>query len=663
MVDPRTEEQIFSDIVDLCTRPGYSHVIAQLSFRNTVVKRGDTITSEDLAERQSVDHLLRNEINALIGCMVKAELDWTKPGSDQIQEMMETSIRLLHEHHVRLMCNAWGEPRAENVSNGFGSMPTGNALREAILYAPESSYDFQFREMAAERYSNDAEWIRKNYGYDPNDAKAICKAISDSHTEVLISALREQMTKPPEEWSVLSGYRLNINEITSRSSVGEAQVESFLAAFTWDTAHRNEEYKQIDDFNPVSTKPIILGPNGERYLFQYYPLVEATYDSPFYWFRQDKKYFFPTATKNRGKFTEIFLETRLRRIFGKQSVFPNVIVYKGKHQLGEIDCLVVFGEYVLLFQAKSQRLTLSARKGNLEQLEEDFQYAVQKAYEQAVTCAKAMNKKGVKFVRPGGAVLDLPTEVRVYPICVLADHYPALTIQTRAFLKSKKDSKLAAPLVYDLFLIDVLAEMLPSPLHFLSYIIWRERFDERVLATNEFPTFGFYLQNNRRVDSKFNLALIEPSMAGELDVAMAARRGGVPGESIPRGTLTKLNDTRLGKIISEIEHDPNRFSVEIGLAILEMPEEAISRISIAIDNMIQDSGRTGYHRDLTMAMKPIDAGLTIHVNGHPANEAEDILCKHMLCKKHSQRAGNWFGLLIAPNTGQLRFGAKVNGPH
>ena len=665
MVEPRTEKQIFSDIVDLCTQPGYPHVIAYLCFRDNTITFGKTITGEDLAKTRSFDRLIRNEINALIGCMVKADLDWTKPSSDRIKEMVDTSDKLLSEYHKRLSCNAlntWGEPRAESAANDFAPISTGESLREAIFYASESSYPFQFRNMAAERYSSDAKWIKKNIGYDPNDAKAICKAISKFQDETMNSTRDEQMKKPLEERSMLSGFRLNMNEVTSRSGVAKTQVEAFLTAFTWDAAHRNEEYTQIDDFNLVNTKPIILAPDGERYLFQYYSLVEATYDSPFYWLAEDKKYY-ATATKHRGLFTEKFLETRLRRIFGSQAVFSNVIVYKGKHQLGEIDCLVVFGEYALLFQAKSKRLTQPARQGKLATLEGDFQSAVQKAYDQAITCAKAMNEAGVKLVRIGGAKLDLPPVERVYPICVLSDHYPALAMQTRAFLKSEIDSTLGPPLVCDLFLIDVLTEMLPSPLRLLSYVTLRAQFGERLWVENELTTFGFYLLRNLWIDDKLSLMMLDDSVASELDAAMLVRREGLPGEATPKGILTRFNHTRLGRIISEIEYNPNQFSVGMGLAILEMDEKSVGKISLVIDEMIRNAGKTGSNRNLTLPLKHRDAGLTIHVNGLPLNEAKNALCSNMVRLKYWDQAGKWFGLLIAPTTGQILFGAKVRAPH
>lgn len=660
--EPRTEREIFDDLVELCSRPGYVHAVAYLCFRDNVIRYRKDVTGDDFAKMRSFERLIRNEINALIGCMVKAELDWSLPDPAEMTELIELSDSLLAEYHDRMTADAYRGMSAEAIQSGFDPMSTGEALREAVFYAAESAYVFQFRDMACERYAHDGDWLFEKKGYSPIDAREICRALFDSQNQILASVLGEMRKKHPSEWTVLEGFRLDIDDIASRCGKTTEEVAKFLSAFTYQSEKGHKDYSQIDDFNEVAVTPILQAPNGAQYLFQYYPLVEACYDSPFYWFSEDKEYF-PTASSNRGDFTETFLTERLISIFGSESVFSNVDVYEGKKRIGEMDCLVVFGEYALIFQAKSQRLTLPARKGKLEKLKDDFGRAVQKAYDQAVTCAKAIPKEGVRYVCPNGREPDLSNIERVYPVCVLADHYPALAMQARSFLKSTTDSLVGAPLVCDLFLIDVVTEMLPSPLRLLSYITLRAQFGEKILVTNELATFGYYLRQNLWVDDALNMMLLDDSVASDLDAAMTVRRDGLPGNDTPKGILTKLKNTRLGKLVAEVEHDPNQFSVGMGLAILEMGEDSVRKMSSTLDLMIRDAGRTGGHHDLTIPLEHRDAGLSIHVNSNPNQEASDKLRSHMLYRKYAQRAGIWFGLLLEPTTGKPRFGAKVRAPH
>ena len=323
----------------------------------------------------------------------------------------------------------------------------------------------------------------------------------------------------------------------------------------------------------------------------------------------------------------------------------------------------MFGEYAMIFQAKSQRLTLPARKGKLEKLKDDFGRAVQKAYDQAVSCARTIPKDGFRYVCPDGREPDLSQIERVYPVCVLADHYPALAMQARSFLKSTTDSLIGAPLVCDLFLIDVITEMLPSPLRFLSYITLRAELGEKLMVTNELATFGYYLRKSLWIDDAHDMMLLDDSVASDLDAAMIVRREGLPGNDTPKGILTKLHNTRLGRIVSEVEHDPNQFSVGMGLAIFEMAEDSVGKFSSALDLMIRDAGRTGRHHDLTILLKHRDAGLCIHVNSAPSPQASDKLRSHMLYRKYAHKAGKWYGLLIQPTTGRPRLGFKVRSQH
>lgn len=660
--ESRTEREIFDDIVNLCTRPGYVHAIAYLCFRDNFLRYTKEVSGKEFAKMRSFERLIRNEINALIGCMVKAGLDWSLPVPEEMTELIDSSDSLLAEYHNRMKEDAYAGISEEVIQSGLDPTSTGEALREAVFYAAESAYVFQFRDMAYERYGKDCDWLVEQKGYSPIDARKICKALFTSQNQIITTALKGMRKKIPSERTVLEGFRLDIDDIAARCGKTKEDVSKFLSAFTYQIENGHKDYSQIDDFNELAVTPILQAPNGDLYLFQYYSLVEAVYDSPFYWFSEDKKYF-QSASKNRGEFTETFLIKRLISIFGSSSVFANVDVYEGKNRIGEMDCLVVYGEYALIFQAKSQRLTLPARKGKLEKLKDDFGRAVQKAYDQAVTCAKAIQKEGVRYVCPDGREPDLSNIERVYPVCVLADHYPALAMQARAFLNTTTDPMIGPPLVCDLFLIDVVTEMLPSPLRFLSYITLRAQFGEKIIVTNELATFGYYLRHSLWVDNDLSMMMLDDSVASELDAAMTVRRDGLPGDDTPKGILTKLQNTRLGKLVAEVENDPNQFSVGMGLAILEMDEDSVRRLSSLLDLMIRDAGRTGGHRDFTIPLEHLDAGLSIHVNSDPNQEASYKLRSHMLYWKYAERARNWFGLLLEPTTGRPKFGAKVSAPH
>jgi hypothetical protein len=65
-----------------------------------------------------------------------------------MNELIESSDSLLAEYHDRMRADAYAGMSAEAVQSGFDPTSTGEALREAVFYAAESAYVFQFRDMA-----------------------------------------------------------------------------------------------------------------------------------------------------------------------------------------------------------------------------------------------------------------------------------------------------------------------------------------------------------------------------------------------------------------------------------------------------------------------------------------------------------------------------------
>ena len=660
--NPRVEYDIFAELVGLCTEEGFPHALSFICHMDNIVGMGDQLSGDDLAKQRSAQEILiRTEISILIGCMCKSQINWKLPSPDKLQNQITRASNLLSEVHSRLVENAYAEFKSfPNMSPDPTS--SGEAIREAVLYSSESAYTFQYRDMATQRYLADSDWLTKNKGYHPETAQKVLKAICDVQSNLLMKCMKGMTKKHPNEWTFLPGFTLDTAMLAAAAGLTEDQVKPVLEAFTFSPDSTNNGYNHIDDFSETNAAPVLKDEAGNFVLFQYHSLAEATYDGPFYWFGQDEEYF-PNATRNRGDFTEKFLVERLISIFGEDAVYSNVDVYRGKQRVGEMDCLVVFAEYALQFQAKSQRLTLPSRKGNIGQIEADFQRAVQKAYNQAKTCTLAFGKKNTKFYDSDGNIIEIPNVDHVYPICVVSDHYPALPTQTRQFLKYSTEGKLAPPLVCDVFLIDVIAEMLPSPLRFLSYICMRAKAGEKILVSNELTTFGYFLQKSLWLEDDLDMLHLDDSISVHLDAAMAVRRDGIPGNDTPKGILTKLNNTSIGKIIAAIEHNPNIACVGIGLRLLELSEDSVRNFSPILTRMIRNSKRTGEEHDLSIPFEYVKSGLTIHINSSPLDLATEKLRNHIKYRKYAEQAELWYGIIISPESGQIRFGALLKSKH
>ena len=400
--------------------------------------------------------------------------------------------------------------------------------------------------------------------------------------------------------------------------------------------------------------PIINLDDGSFILLQHYCLLEAIYETPFFWMANDKAYA-SKAFDNRGRFTEGFTADRLEAVFGADRVFRNVDIYKGKDRFGEADVLVLYGDRAIVVQAKSKRLTIEARKGNDRQLKDDFRKAIQNACDQALLCAEALTNDGFKFVSSSGVEIEIGDKPRVvFPICIVSDHYPALAFQARQFLQTKATASIQPTLATDVFTLDVFAEMLSTPLHFLNYLALRARFGAKLLVSHELTILGYHLKHNLWIDDQYGIVNLDADFTSELEIAMLARRTYVPGEKTPKGILTRFDDHVIGRLLTQIEIAASPQLTDLGLFLLQLNSETAKFLNSGIDRIVREAQRDGKNHDISVAVDNGGSGITIHCNDRPEDIAQKHLFTHCKVRKYDSKANAWYGLLLDPATGRPR---------
>ena len=479
------------------------------------------------------------------------------------------------------------------------------------------------------------------FGFTLNDAKVIADAIVEIQSQKAMSQVKSFNGTNPTPWTMLPAFELNLREIAGASGLPIKIVENFFDAFTCDIKYDNVDFLSVTDFNITSAKPILVL-EGRYYLFQYVSLMEAVYECPGHWMYQDIAYR-ATASANKGQFTEAMTFNFLRRIFGDEHVYQNLDLYDGVNKVGEIDVYVSFGEYGIICQCKSQKLTAASRSGNLVKIKKDFQLAIQEAYDQCRACFDGLKVPHVVVKDAAGNLVNLQRPERAFPITVISDHFPALSVQVRQFLTTTPVEGFENPLCVDLFTLDVLSELVPSPIRVLAYLERRSLYYDRIMTTNELGVLGHFLSVNLWLEDKSDLLMLDDSLASEIDAAMIVRREGLPGKETPEGLLTRFKDTFVGCVIDEVDRNPNALCVELGLALLESGEDGINNIEALISRMA-----TRGWGDVTLPMENRSSGLTIHCNSDPQYIAEPTLRKHMLRRKYYQKANKWLGLDVDP---------------
>lgn len=655
----RLEAEVFADLSELCISPGYLHAIAYFCFRDNAIRYADVMTADDVLQQFGMERLVRTEISTLIGLACKVDLNTELQPPETIKRYIDNTEALLKEMHQSMMPALEEIFNPEQASNpDFNPFKSGSVLRESIFYGGESAYHFQYRDLSKLKYRNDSDWLRNNKGFSTEQAISTITAIQAVQNKKINEFLPSLVKTDPNSWTALDAYKFTAEEVSRESGVEleivTNAIESFISPIGMD------DFASLDDFNPKNAYPVIQINEGEYLLFQNYSLVEALYETPFFWFYEDKSYR-STAMQNRGDFTEAFSAQRLKRVFGDRNVFLNVEIVDSKKKIsGEIDVLVVFANRAIVLQAKSKRLTIASRKGNDFSLRDDFKKAVQDAYDQAYSCATFLTDTSYKLINENGHELEIERNLKdIYPLCVVSDHYPALSFQARQFLKFNTTDVVKPPFVMDVFFLDVVTEMLESPLHLLSYINRRTDYSEKILSTHELTILSYHLKQNLWVDNEYTMMHLGDDICADLDLSMLVRRDGISGERTPEGILTKFTNTTFGRLLTQIEKQEDPGTIDLGFMLLLLSEETVNQLNTGIDHIAQLALGDGKCHDLTIAISVGSTGLTVHCNPEPIEVAGPKLKRHAERRKYSQKAKEWFGICIEPKTKQLKFGLEL----
>ncbi|GAA5218500.1 SEC-C metal-binding domain-containing protein [Corallincola platygyrae] len=651
----RSESEVFSELEQICTSQGYIHAIAYFCFRDNTLGYSDEPSPDDLLEQYSTEKLIRSEISTLIGLMTKEEIDFTLPSPKALNDYIEKTEALLKEIHQCLMAPMMDSFKPENLKDkNFNPFTAGDALREPIFYGGESAYNFQYRDFSREKYKNDNDWFEQNKGYSVSEAINVIESIHQFQCEKLPIILQGMREKSPDEWTILPGFEFTIEEIKVFSDLDENLIKKVIDSFKLLETHDKSKFLSLSDFNISNAYPIIQS-GDSYYLLQHYTLLEALYETPFFWFMEDTEYK-NTGMENRGFFTEEFSAKRLESVFGKTRVYTNIDIFDKKgDKASEIDVLVVFADRAIVLQAKSKKLTIAARKGNDKCIKDDFKKGVQDAYDQGLSCSELLQDESYRLINQSGEDIKVSRVYKeIYILCVVSDHYPALSFQSRQFLKYKTTDIIQAPFIMDVFLLDVIAEFLESPLYFLSYINRRTLYSEKLHANQELAILSYHLKQNLWIEGEHSFVQLSDDISVDLDLAIMSRRENLSSNKTPDGILTKNKDKLLGKVIASIEHQENPVAVQLGFMILFMSGDTIDQISDGIDYLQKKAKSDGKHHDLTVSFKEGSTGLTIHLNNQSDEISGKRLQSHCETRKYTEKAESWLGLCLNPTTLEIK---------
>ncbi|WP_278376748.1 SEC-C metal-binding domain-containing protein [Sphingobium yanoikuyae] len=659
-LEPRSEAVILADLKALCGQPGFANALAFACIRDDLILYETEVTAENMSSMYAPSRLVRTEVATLLGFMVQAGDAPFEHPKRQPADMLVEAEALLEELHRRLS-SRWFIDLPAQMERGESLPPmNGEAMREPIFYGGEAALSFQYLDFAVLKYRDDDDWLVAHRGFRIADAATVARSINDRVIEGIEALRRLWQEGDTARFLPVDPFRFSASEIATRSGLAETLVEKVLEAFALPAGPCKLGFQSLGDFNEINARPLIKH-QGKYCSFKYYSLLESIYESPFYWMVQDKAYR-STADANRGRFTEGFAFDRLVSVFGAARVWRNVNLHRAKgERVGEIDVLVVLGGRAIVVQCKSKRLTLEARKGNDLALNKDFHAAFQHAYDQALLCAEALVDSNIQAITDDGQVITFPGAIsRTLPLCLVADNYPALAMQVDQFLKRREVPDVLPALFTDIFALDAMTEMLNRPLYFLNYLELRARFGDKLLFSHEMTLLSYHLKYNLWVEDKYDSMMLEDDFAADLEIAMLARRAGLPGAKTPKGILTAMQGTRFDSLIRRVEEQDDPALVDLGMLLLQVSGKSAMAISDAMERVVGQTQADARLHDVSLAFPP--SGITMHCSYASAQEAAERLEAHCTLRKYDTRADSWHGLWLDPRDGLPRFGIKVEYP-
>ncbi len=398
-------------------------------------------------------------------------------------------------------------------------MGSGKIMTEPIFYGGTGAYDFQYRELTPKKYQYDTQWIQARQGFSLTfaaDMSSFLKRLGED---------RYKSIARPSSFDDYCKKILNVFCFTREDvKIGtDEEVVNFLNAFTITPGSVNQHLLEVGQYNSALSHPIIKLDENHYFLPVQFFLAQSLYESPFYWMGQDSSYK-STAFLNRGNATEDMAYTLLLPVFGL-NLYKDITIKKTKAKITtDIDILAVAGNKAVIIQAKSKRLTELSRRGNTEQLKKDFGDAIQKAYDQGVTCRDAILNRDSKFFKSDGTEIKLEESIDdAYVICLTSDEYPALTYQVNTYLQ--KAAANPFPVAMNVFDLDILTFYLKDPFEFLYYLRQRTVLSEYFIGSSEMALLGFHIKHKLFPRKDSDLMLLEESYAQLIDANFPVLRG------------------------------------------------------------------------------------------------------------------------------------------
>ncbi len=637
-----TKEDVLKEIEGLVHGPGFIYAISTMIVSDTF------ISVEDIVEVDWKKRLGFQEISIFIGFMIREEVDMKRVGPEKIQELSERIKDLttrFHEAHLKPFRDIVADKVSGTNSDGDTSSRSsssveisGELMTEPMFYGDSGAYDFQYAELATKRYKEDAIWLMKKKSLDMDRVKLAVEKIKN-----LQEKKRVDLFSKPDVFNLddlcLEALCFKREDLAFLS---DEEFESFIASFGTEL-DSNSQFRGYGDYNVIDSHPIIILGDGRYYLPVAFNLFQSIYESPFYWMNEDEQYI-DQASENRGSATENIVLEMLENTFGSEKVYRSVNIKKGRNVYTEIDVLVLLGDKAVIFQIKSKKLTELSKKGDNDALVNDFNAAIQQAYNQGLKSREGILNQD-KFTLEGadGSTIEVEDTITdTHIICVTLDNYPATLQQVHSYLRIEDGDP--HPLVINVFDLDLILFYLDDLYTFLYYLRLREMHHKYFRAESEISLLAYHLRHKLWPLEGTDVAFIDNKFAQMIDAHFLWRRGGAPR---PEGVETLFNtweNNDFRSLILQIKEIGPENGCKIIFTLLDLEGKGADDLMEGIRKTKLKIKADKKVHDFSVSIGTGEIGLTFMSLPDKSKESIDTFNAICLSRMHKERADEWIGL-------------------
>lgn len=700
----RNTDLVIKDIKELVNTRGYIYAFCLILFEDFHVNL-ETIHEIDYRSRLSVKEatlilgfIVQNAIDFSM-----------PDSPESVSGLKEKTYSLMNELHIsysipqmekirkRVLQAKNGVYIEDNYNERFDFFVNDGGMVEPMFYAGDGVYDFQYLEYLESKYKYDKEWLLEKKSFDVQNAIKLVGAVKeilheksksvnlvglreivpqmrkkakkelkrkykeDDFKKFLISAefyqYRELFPVPPigdnidenirsENWNRFYHNLFDLFVVRKSHLKSYVQSESFIENFSFLPGNNvNKNYKGPGYFNIINSKPIVQIDEDRLFIPINYLVAEAVYESPFYWMCEDKEYLNSLA-EHRGIVGEEMAYELLSKVFGTKNTFKSVIVTTQKgHQDTDIDVLCILGSKALCVQVKSKKLTLSAKRGDTEQLIKDFKGSVQDAYNQGLTSRSKILEKKAKFFDNKKREIALSEDITdVYIMGITTENYPALTHQAYIMLEKKQTDPY--PIFLSIFDLELLTHYLNDPYDFLYYVRQRITLMDYFRADEEMVYLGYHLKNKLWPLENADLVSIETDYGGIIDRNYYPLKTGysylVSTSGDPIKNLWK--DEHFDKLCSNIKRLKFSQVTDIIFHLLDWSGESRNKLVENIVNAKRQTSLDGKMHTITTTTPP-DFGISyISLETNDIEELRNRLLDFSMARKYRSKCNAWLGM-------------------